>query len=84
MLPVDIDEETMTKISNETGGKYFRAQKNTELDAVYREIDKMERTRFNVRQYSRRTELYQPFAIAALILLLLEIFLRTVVLKRLP
>ena len=84
MLPVEIDEETMTKISTETGGQYFRAQKNAELDAIYQDIDKMERTKFNVKQFSRRGELYQPFALAALVVLLLEILLRTVVLKRLP
>ena len=84
MLPVEIDEQTMTKISTETGGQYFRAQKNAELDAIYQDIDKMERTEFNVKQFSRRGELYQPFAIAAFVVLLLEILLRTVVLKRLP
>ena len=84
MLPVEIDEQTMTKISTETGGQYFRAQKNAELDAIYQDIDKMERTKFNVKQFSRRGELYQPFAIAAFVVLLLGILLRTVVLKRLP
>lgn len=84
MLPVEIDEQTMTTISTETGGQYFRAQKNAELDAIYQDIDKMERTKFNVKQFSRRGELYQPFAIAAFVVLLLEILLRTVVLKRLP
>ena len=84
MLPVEIDEQTMTKISRETGGQYFRAQKNAELDAIYQDIDKMERTKFNVKQFSRRGELYQPFALAAMAVLLLEILLRTVVLKRLP
>ena len=84
MLPVEIDEQTMTKISTETGGQYFRAQENDELDAVYQDIDKMERTKFSVKQFSRRSELFEPFAIAALSVLLLEIFLRTVVLKRLP
>jgi len=84
MLPVEIDEQTMTKISTETGGQYFRAQKNAELDAIYQDIDKMERTKFSVKQFSRRGELYQPFALAALVVLLLEILLRTVVLKRLP
>lgn len=84
MMPVEIDEGTMTQISSKTGGRYFRAQKNEELDAVYQDIDKMERTKFNVKQYSRRNELYAPFALAAMLILLLEIILRTVVLKRLP
>lgn len=66
MMPVEIDEGTMTQISSKTGGRYFRAQKNEELDAVYQDIDKMERTKFNVKQYSRRNELYAPFALAAM------------------
>lgn len=84
MLPVEIDEQMMAKISQETGGQYFRAQKNAELDEIYKDIDKMERTKFNVKQFSRRNELYQPYALAALVVLLLEILLRTVILKRLP
>lgn len=84
MMPVEIDESTMTQISSKTGGRYFRAQKNEELDAVYKDIDQMERTKFNVKQYSRRNELFAPFALVALLVLVLEIMLRTVVLKRLP
>lgn len=83
-LPVEIDEATMTKISKETGGQYFRAQRNAELDAIYNDIDKMERTKFNVRQYSKRGELFEPFALAALIVFLLELLMRMVVLRRLP
>ncbi len=84
MLPVEIDEQTMTKISEETGGRYFRATQNSELAAIYDEIDHMERTKFSVRQYSKRNELYEPFALAALLTLVLEILLRVVVLRRLP
>ena len=84
MLPVEIDEPTMNKISQETGGRYFRAQKNADLSAVYADIDKMERTKFNVRQYSKRGELFEPFALAALIVFLLELLMRMVVLRRLP
>lgn len=84
MMPVEIDEKTMTDISEQTGGKYFRAQKNIELDAVYQEIDKMERTKFSTRQYSRRSEMYEPFAYALLATLILELLIRMFVLKRLP
>lgn len=84
MLPVEIDEQTMTKISTETGGQYFRAQKNSELETIYKDIDKMERTKFNVKQFSRRSELFEPFALAAMVVLLLEIILRCFVLKRIP
>ncbi len=84
MLPVEIDEPTMNKISQETGGRYFRAQKNADLSAVYADIDKMERTKFSVKEFSKRNELFEPYALAAFIVLLLEILLRYVVLKRLP
>lgn len=84
MMPTEIDEKTMTDIAELTGGKYFRAKKNSELEEIYREIDKMERTKFNVTQYSKRNELYEPFAVAALIVFLFELLMRLVVLKRLP
>ena len=84
MLPVEIDEPTMNKISKETGGRYFRAQKNADLSAVYADIDKMERTKFSVKEFSKRNELFEPYALAAFIVLLLEILLRYIVLKRLP
>lgn len=84
MLPVEIDEPTMNRISKETGGRYFRAQKNADLSAVYSDIDKMERTKFNVKEFSKRNELFEPYALAAFIVLLLEILLRYIVLKRLP
>lgn len=84
MYPVEIDEPMMNKISKETGGRYFRAQQNADLSAVYADIDKMERTKFSVKEYSKRNELYERYAVAALIVLLLEILLRYFVLKRLP
>ena len=84
MYPVEIDEPMMNKISRETGGRYFRAQQNADLSAVYADIDKMERTKFSVKEYSKRNELYERYAVAALIVLLLEILLRYLVLKRLP
>ena len=84
MVPVDIDEPTMRKISEETGGKYFRAEQNTDLSDVYSEIDQMERTKFNVTQYHKRDERYEPFALAAFVVLLLEILLRLFVVRRLP
>lgn len=84
MAPVEIDEPTMTKISQETGGQYFRATQNAELAKIYDEIDQMERTKFRVQQYSKRSELYFPFAVAAFIVFLLELIVRLFVLKRLP
>lgn len=84
MVPVEIDEKTMTKISSETGGQYFRATQNAELAQIYDEIDQMEKTKLKVQQYSRRSEMYFPFAVAAFLVFLLELIIRLFVLKRLP
>jgi Ca-activated chloride channel family protein len=84
MMPVEIDEDMMRSIATQTGGFYFRAHKNAELDEIYTEIDKLERTKFSVKQYSKRNELYMPFAIAALLVFFTELIVRIFVLRRLP
>lgn len=81
---VEIDEEVLTSIAEQTGGKYFRATNNKSLGAIYDEIDQMEKTILEVREYSKRTEEYLVFAIAAMLLLLLEIALRNTILRTLP
>jgi Ca-activated chloride channel family protein len=80
-VKVDIDEPVLKKISNATGGKYFRATNNAKLKAIYAEIDKMEKTIIEEKQYSRKAELFHPLAIAALILLVFEFLLKNTVFK---
>jgi Ca-activated chloride channel family protein len=72
--PVEIDEKTLTQIAITTNGNYFRATNNSKLKEVYKEIDKLERTKLNVKQYSKRHEEYQWFALIALLFLLLEFY----------
>jgi len=67
-----------------TDGQYFRATSNQKLRAIYNEIDKLEKTKIEVKEYSRKDEKYMFFAIAAFILLLFEIVLRTIFLKSIP
>lgn len=81
---VEIDEATMTEIADITGGKYFRATDNASLAAIYDEIDQMEKTILEVREYTKRTEEYLPFAIAAMLLLLAELLLKNTILRTLP
>ncbi|HZY39590.1 MAG TPA: VWA domain-containing protein [Mucilaginibacter sp.] len=71
-MPVDIDEGTLKKIADATGGKYFRATDNHALQNIYSQIDKLEKARIQVTQYHKKTELFLPFALAALLLLSLE------------
>lgn len=80
-VKVDIDESVLKKISNATGGKYFRATDNVKLKAIYAEIDKMEKTIIEEKQYSRKAELFHPLAIAAFVLLIIEFLLKNTVFK---
>lgn len=80
-VDVEIDEDLMHDIADLTGGKYFRATSRTKLESIYAEIDQLEKTRFNVMQYSRRKEEYFPFILAALAVFLLEFVLRKTLLR---
>ncbi|HVV53954.1 MAG TPA: hypothetical protein VHC47_01445, partial [Mucilaginibacter sp.] len=64
-----------------TGGKYFRATDNQTLKNIYEQIDKLEKAKIAVTQYHKKTELFLPFALAALGLLSLEFILKNTWLK---
>ncbi len=83
-LPVEIDEKTLSEIASTTQGNYFRATSNSKLEEVYQEIDKLEKTKLNVRQFSKRDEKYEWFALAAFLCILLEVLLRNTLLKKIP
>lgn len=82
--PVEIDESTLTQIATTSGGNYFRATSNDKLRQVYAEIDKLEKTKLNVKEFSKREEEYQVFAWIALACILLEVLLKNSILKRIP
>lgn len=83
-LPVEIDEETLTQIAQTTDGHYYRATNNEELKQVYEDIDKLEKSKLRVREYSKKYECYQLFGWVAIIALLLELLLRQLLLRRIP
>ena len=83
-LPVEIDEQTLRSIASATDGDFYRAKNNKELNQIYKEIDKLEKSKLNVKQYSRRYEAYQTFALFAVIFLLLEVLMRITVFRRIP
>lgn len=83
-MPVEIDTQTLKDIAETTEGNSYRATNNRELSQIYKDIDKLEKTKMDVKRFSKRYEAYQPFAIIALALLLLEILLRITVLRRIP
>lgn len=83
-MPVEIDESTLQQISDITDGVYFRATDNDRLRQVYSEIDQLEKSKINVKEFSRPVEEYMPFAIAALVLLLLAFAVQNTILRTIP
>ncbi|MDE7357023.1 MAG: VWA domain-containing protein, partial [Bacteroidales bacterium] len=83
-VQVEIDENLLKQIADETGGTYFRATNKNRLKAIFEEIDKLEKTKIEVLSYEQRAEEFKPFLWAALVLLLLELLLRLSVFKTLP
>ncbi len=83
-MQVEIDEEVLQKIAVLTGGKYFRATDNSKLREIYSEIDTMEKTKLDVKQFSKRKDEYFPLLLAALILLGAEILLRYTLFRTIP
>ena len=83
-VPVEIDEEVLQQIAQMTGGSFFRATDNASLGAIYAEIDQMEKTKLQVREYKKRNEEFFPYLLTALLLLVAEILIRNTLLRRLP
>ena len=83
-MPVEIDTKMLADIAAATEGDFYRATNTAELKKIYKEIDRLEKSKLNVKKFSKRYEAYQPFALAAAITLLLEILLRITVFRRIP
>jgi Ca-activated chloride channel family protein len=82
-MPVEIDEGILKEIASKTGGSYFRATDNDKLVQVYSEIDKLEKSKIDVRQFTRKEEKFLMPAIIAIIMLALEALLRLTIFKNL-
>jgi Ca-activated chloride channel family protein len=83
-VPVDIDEKLLSQIASTTGGKYFRATDNESLQKIYGEIDKMEKSKIEVKNFSERPEEFLPWAELAGLLLLIELIFRNTLLRTIP
>lgn len=84
MANVEIDERLLNEIAVLTGGKYFRATDETSLQAIYAEIDLLEKTEMEITSFKRYSEEYRPFLLFGLLLILLDVILRMTVFKTLP
>ena len=81
---VEIDEKTLTAMAEMTGGRYFRATDKAKLQAIYDEINQLEKSKVEVTEHISYHELFLEWVLAALGLLLLEFLLSNLVLKRIP
>lgn len=83
-VPAEIDTKTLKDIAQSTDGGFYRATNNAELKEIYNDIDRLEKTKMDVKKFSKRYEAYEPFALIAILSLLLEILLRLTILRRIP
>ncbi|MEI6488688.1 MAG: VWA domain-containing protein [Bacteroidota bacterium] len=83
-VDVNIDEKTLGEIADMTGGKYFRATDNDKLKNIYKEIDRLEKTIFEEKNFTNKAEHFLPFAVTAALLLLLEFLLKNIFLRSIP
>lgn len=79
-----LDEETLRQVADITGGQYFRAEDTTGLQAIYDEINSLEKSQIEVQVYNHYTELAVWFLLPALLLLLAELVLRHTLFRKLP
>jgi Ca-activated chloride channel family protein len=83
-MPVEVDTKTLEEIAAATDGTSYRATNNSELKNIYKEIDKLEKSKINSKKFSKKYDMFQPFALAAFIVLLIEVLLRITIFRKLP
>lgn len=83
-VPMELDEESLQQIASTTGGKYFRAVDTQTLKAIFEEIDKLEKSKIDVDNFTRTEDNFMPWIGVALLLLLIEMVLRYTLLRRIP
>lgn len=76
MSPVEIDEALLTDIAQQTGGAYFRATNQASLKQVFKEIDRLEKTKVKITEYQKQPDIFWPFLLLASGLFGLEWLLR--------
>ncbi len=83
-MPVEIDEETLQEIAENTGGEYFRATDNDKLKQIYEQIDQLEKSKIEVKEFSQKDEEFLSFVLIAALLLLSDMILRNTLLRQIP
>jgi Ca-activated chloride channel family protein len=84
MAKVDIDEETLERVAEMTGGRYFRATDTDSLEMIYEEINELEKTERTIKQYAQYKELFVWALMPGLLLLASEVGLGATLFRRVP
>ena len=84
MMDVEIDEQTLEQIAQTTGGRYFRATDRDKLKSIYDEINSLEKSKVEITDLTIYHERFLPLLLLAIGLLVAELLLEKVVLKRIP
>jgi len=79
-----VDEEMMSQLAEITGGKYFRAADPKSLENVFSEIDRLEKSKVEVKRYYRYAERFSPWVICGLCLFVLGTVLSDTYFRRIP
>ena len=77
----EFDEATLKRIAETTGGQYFRATDNGSLKRIYEQIDQLEKSKIETKEYSKKNEEYLPLLLAGLALLAIELLMRNTVMR---
>lgn len=83
-MPVEIDEASLKEIARITDGSYFRATDKERLDNIFKEIDQLEKTKIEVKQFTRFKELFTTYLGLALGLIVLEVILVNTKFRKIP
>ncbi len=83
-MEVKIDEALLRQISKATDGNYYRATNKTKLEGIFKDIDKLEKSKISVTEFDKRYEEFLPLVLLASLLLLIEILLRITIYKTIP
>ncbi len=83
-VPVDIDDESLTRVSEKTGGRYFRATDTESLKQIYDEIDRLEKTDLEVSKYYEYRELFAWLVLPGAALLAASLLLEGTRFRRVP
>lgn len=83
-VPVQIDEAMLKEIARMTGGKYYRATSTSKLKGVYEDIDKLEKSKIEVQEFSKKNEEYVPLVLIAAALLLLGLLMKYTLFRNIP